>query len=79
MRMIGVPLGFQSSRLESTPVNEAKHFANRPDFPLLRDDADLGLFVAGFHFHTAPIFLRCPSTRAASVATSSVSCGSGVA
>ena len=36
------------------------------DLPLLRDDADLGLLVAGFHFHTAPIFLRCPSTRAAS-------------
>jgi hypothetical protein len=41
--------------------------------------AHLGLLVAGLHFHTAPIFLRCSSTRAASVATSPVSCGSGVA
>ena len=52
---------------------------NWRDIPLLRDDTELGLFVAGFYFHTAPIFLRCSSTRAASVATSSMSCGSGVA
>ncbi len=47
--------------------------------PLLRNDADLGSLVAGFHFHTAPIFLRCSSTRLVSVVTSSVSFGSGVA
>jgi hypothetical protein len=35
--------------------------------------------LAGLHFHTAPIFLRCSSTRSASAATSWVSFGNGVA
>ena len=41
--------------------------------PLFGNDANLCLLVARPQFHTAPIFLRCSSTRAASVATSSVS------
>src|SRR5262249_2817823 len=53
--------------------------ADRLDAPLVRDDAHVRLLVAGLHFHNAPIFLRWPSTRAASVATSSVSSGNGVA
>ena len=52
---------------------------NGDDLPFVRDDAHLGLLVAWFHFHTAPIFLRCPSTRSASADTSSASCDSGMA
>lgn len=37
------------------------------------------IFNSRSYFHTAPIFFRCPCTRAASVATSLASCGSGVA
>ena len=55
------------------------YFGSRKRFPLLRNDPHLRLLVAGPHFHDAPIFLRCSSTRAASVSTSSVSFGSGVA
>lgn len=51
----------------------------RAQVPILRDDTSLGLFVSIPHAHIAPIFARCASTRAASTATSSVSCGSGVA
>lgn len=47
--------------------------------PILWDNAHLGLLVARSYFHTAPIFFRCPSTRSASAATSSMICGSGVA
>src|SRR6266511_2684182 len=41
--------------------------------PVLRNHPHLGLLVAGLQFHTAPIFLRCSSTRAARVFTPSVS------
>jgi len=41
------------------------------DVPLFGDQARLRLLVSGLHFHDAPIRLRCSSTRAASVATSS--------
>ena len=60
-------------------VANLESIANYLYLPLLRNDAHLGLLVAGLHFHDAPIFLRCSLTRAASVSTSSMSFGSGVA
>src|SRR5262245_49286379 len=47
--------------------------------PILGDAAHLGLLIAGLHFQTATLLTRCPSTRAASVVTSSVTCCRGVA
>src|ERR1017187_682648 len=49
------------------------------DIPTLGNDAHLRLLVPRLHFHTAPMLLRCSSTRLASAATLSVSFGSGVA
>ena len=39
----------------------------------------LAVAVGVRQFHATPILARCPATRAASAATSSVSCGNGVA
>ena len=46
---------------------------------ILGHELEESVFDFIFHFIIAPIFMRCPSTRAASVATSPVICGSGVA
>src|SRR6266851_493117 len=53
--------------------------AERHHSPVLWEDACFRLLVPALHFHTASIFLRCSSTRLASVATSLLICGSGVA
>ena len=77
-RCIDVVLVARSSA-NAIVVKLATMSPSRAHIPLLRNHPHLGLLVAGLHFHAAPIFLRCSSTRAASVATSPVSCGSGVA
>ena len=49
------------------------------DNPILRNNSHLRQLITRLHFHDAPILFRCSSTRAASLSTSSVSCGKGVA
>ena len=49
------------------------------NLPILRNNPHLGLLVPRPHSHTTPMRLRCPSTRAARVSISAVSCGREVA
>ena len=62
-----------------TAIEKIYGFTKQLDFPIIRNNANLRPFVARHQFHTAPIFFRCSSTRAESVASSLVSVGSGVA
>ena len=47
--------------------------------PILRNHPHLGQLIPRLQFHTAPIFLRCSSTLAASSSTSSTNFGKGAA
>ncbi len=49
---------FPSGRSNSTS-NFSGLFAKQGSVPIFRDHTHLGLLVAGLHFHTGPIFLRC--------------------
>ncbi len=61
------------------PGAECRVLSEWLNFPVLWEYANLRLLVSGPHFHDGPIFFKCFSTRAASVSTSLVSVGSGVA
>jgi hypothetical protein len=61
------------------PVMDPRQVAEATDIPFRWDNSQLGLPISRPHFHDAPIFARCLSTREASVATSSVSSGKGMA
>lgn len=71
-------------RIEGSPSartarNELRQLTKRLSCPVLRNNSHIRLLVAWPYCHTAPIFFRCSSTRLASKATSSVSCGNGEA
>lgn len=72
-----LPIGFDElgvHRLYGTHLALLVIMGNLPKQLLV-----LGTFTQILQFHNAPIFFRCSSTRAASVATSSTSSGNGVA
>ena len=84
--MLSTHNGIDTQRLSFNPVAVIKEFffsfgqlKKSFSLPIIRNDAHLSLLVAWHQFHTAPIFLRCSSTRAESVASSLASRGSGVA